>query len=160
MSVWLLMVEPQCGHNRLGNLTILVTKTSQHSPKLFVQATSVRDHRLLSLSVSLLQDMRSNTPFRSPPGRRQCTSALGRLIPTPATRLSFRPGPLAAASSVRFYTTASPYSPTLTTLSPLTRRTLKQRSRHGRGRLSPCICLEIPATWMHCGRLHNVTGFS
>ena len=42
MSVWLLMVEPWCVHNRLGNLTILVTKTSQHSAKSFVQATSVR----------------------------------------------------------------------------------------------------------------------
>ena len=28
MSVWLLMAEPRCAHNRLGNLTILVTKTS------------------------------------------------------------------------------------------------------------------------------------
>ena len=54
--------------------------------------------RLPSLSVSLLPDMASNTPSQSPPGRRRCTSVLGQSIPTPATRLSFRPGPLGAAS--------------------------------------------------------------
>ena len=85
---------------------------------------------------------------------------IGRSIPIPATRLSFRLGPLEAASSVRYYTTASPYSPILTTLSPLTRKTSRQRSRHGRGRLSPCIYLAILAAWMHCGRLRDVTNFS